>query len=711
MLVSSSPSRAADAAVVRLPQWLVQRGAAAQRCTQAISILTAITLGAAAMRAGAQVRAAAQQNSNASTAGEQAQAPLSPDVVEGVTVEPALVELSAGESKQFRAVVTGTGNFSSAVKWAAGGVEGGNATLGTITGAGLYVTPYPAPASVTITATSTAAPSKSSTAVVKLVATPPAAGPALTVNAGKATHPISPLIYGMNAWRLTDPHHQAPLVAEATRLPLDRWGGEGVTRYNYKLDISSAGEDWFFELVPNRNSKYPDQSQFNSQVEQDRATGAKTLATVPVMGWVAKTRTHAASFSVAKYGPQQKTDPYWHDFGNGVRPDGTEIVNNDPNDTSMPVDAAWTADWVKYLVGRFGDAAHGGVAIYSLDNEPTWWNKIHRDVHPLPFTYEEVTENGLKVAQAVKAADPTAEVSGPVIDSWMSFFYSSKDLDSMKGHWMDPARAVDRRAHGNVPLIEYYLQAFKAAQDADPQHTRLLDYLDLHTYFAAKDAGLKPAGNSQQQKAVLNSTRVFWDPSYTDFRFRNPDNIMATMPPELIPRMMRWVAADYPGTKTAITEYNWGGAEHISGAVAESDILGIFGREGLDMAALWGPPNLDQPLLYAFKMFRNYDGKGGQFGDLSLAATSGDQGRLSIYAARRTADGRVTVMVINKTFGDLKAALTLENFKARGRAKVFQYSAADLGRIQQLPKAKVARGQLERVFPAMSITMVEIRGS
>ncbi len=53
--------------------------------------------------------------------------------------------------------------------------------------------------------------------------------------------------------------------------------------------------------------------------------------------------------------------------------------------------------------------------------------------------------------------------------------------------------------------------------------------------------------------------------------------------------MMRdWVAKDYPGTKLAITEYNWGGQEHINGAVAQADILGIFGREGLDIGTLLG---------------------------------------------------------------------------------------------------------------------------
>jgi hypothetical protein len=394
------------------------------------------------------------------------------------------------------------------------------------------------------------------------------------------------------------------------------------------------------------------------------------------------------------------------------------VTGNDPSDTSMPVDESWTAEWVKYLVSRFGNAAAGGVGIYELDNEPTWWDKTHRDVHPLPFTYDEVTEKGLKVAKAIKTADPTAEVSGPVIDYWLTYFYSKQDLKSIQQHgWNVATGATDRKAHGNVPLIEYYLRAFKAAQDADPKHTRLLDYVDIHTYFAAGDAMLKPAGNSRQQRAVIESTRVFWDPTYTNYLFRNPDNFMLAAAPEVIPRMKRWVAANYPGTKTAITEYNWGGQEHISGAVAQADILGIFGREGLDLGALWQPPELDSPSMFAFKIYRNYDDAGGAFGDESVAATSADQGKLAVYAARREADRVLTVVVINKTFGDLKADLPVEHFKAKGRAKVYQYSGADLKGIRALPAVKAEWGKKsrtsvvrEQVFPAMSITMFVIAG-
>ena len=670
--------------------------------------ITATLLCAAALALSAQENAAAKPSPPAQVAG----------VITAVKIEPSQVTLAPGESKQFLATVAGNGAFNSAVKWSVNDVDGGNAALGTISSSGLYVTPYPTPATVTLKATSAADPTRSTNATITFAAPPVAVGPTLDVDVTAPSHPISPLIYGMNSWRLSDPKHEAPKVAEEVRLPLDRWGGDGYTLYNYKLDTTDLGDDWFFEIAPNANTKYPDESEFNSQVIGDRAAGARSLLSVPVIGWVAKSRTRGSSYSVAKYGPQQKADPNWPNFGNGIKLDGTKIAN-DPNDICMPIDETWTADWVKYLVGRFGNAANGGVAIYALDNEPTWWDKMHRDVHPLPFSYDEITEKGLKVAEAIKVADPTAEVSGPVIDFWITYFYSQKDIEWFQEHWPNiTGLPPDRVAHGNVPLIDYYLRAFKAAQDADPQHTRFLDYLDLHTYFATEGAMLKPAGTSDQQRAVIDSTRVLWDPTYTDPRFRNPENYGEMLAPQMIPRMRRWVAADYPGTKTAITEYNWGAPEHISGAVAQADILGIFGREGLDLGALWGPPDLNQPLMFAFKIFRNYDDNGAGFGDESLQAASANQGKLAIYAARRATDHIVTVVVINKTFGGLNADVQIAHFKSKGKARVYRYSGADLTAIDSLPdvkasksgngdKASVVKGQL---FPAMSITLYEVHG-
>jgi hypothetical protein len=67
-------------------------------------------------------------------------------------------------------------------------------------------------------------------------------------------------------------------------------------------------------------------------------------------------------------------------------------------------------------------------------------------------------------------------------------------------------------------------------------------------------------------------------------------------------------------------EYSWGATISIGGATAQADVLGIFGREGLDLATRWVVPDTATPTFKAFQMYRNYDGNRSTFGDVSVAA-------------------------------------------------------------------------------------------
>jgi hypothetical protein len=115
----------------------------------------------------------------------------------------------------------------------------------------------------------------------------------------------------------------------------------------------------------------------------------------------------------------------------------------------------------------------------------------------------------------------------------------------------------------------------------------------------------------------------------------------------------------------------------------------------------------------AFAMYRNYDGAKSTFGDTALASTSANQGQLSVYGALRSSDGKVTVMVINKTYGDLTATLSLPNLTSTGPAQAYLYSNANLSAIVPQPAiplgAPVAGGTiLNTTFPAQSITLLVI---
>lgn len=692
--------------------------------------------------------------------------------ITGVTVTPNPATATIGTTQQFTATVSGTGAYNTNVTWSVTGPSGWTGSVGSISSSGLYETPYPAPATVTVGATAVGNTSVSGSTTVTLAAPATTAGPALTVDAGDPLHAISPLIYGMNAYALTN------VDLAQGNVPVARWGGDNTSRYNYQTNTSNSASDYYFLNGQGAGGMIGGGS-FTSFISSVHGEGTEALGTVPVLGWVTNSSTTACSFTAASYPGQQS---YVGNCGNGVYNEGsggctnsagcdiygnatvaaiTSISEPPPANSAATLPAAsaatttwaqdtWSGGWVNQILGFYGQAnpATGtgkGVNIWDLDNEPAWWDAVHRDVHPNPSTYDEVTYGGIGTALAIKTIDPTALVSGPIIDYWWNYFYSKQDIENGWSHgpcyqpWDDP---TDREAHGGVPMIEYYLQQFASAQTT--YGMRLLDYVDIHGYYAAtyngSSVGLTTAGDTAEQEARLNSTRVLWDPTYTDPNEPQPNystdpnyTTSCSVPlqaPELIPMLKSWVAKDYPGTKTAIDEYNWGGLESMNGALAQADVLGIFGQYGLDLGALWGPPDSTQtPGLMAFAIYRNYDGKDSTFGDTALPSCSGTaasacdatgtnaaaQNQLAVYGAVRSSDNAVTVVVINKTYGALTSTLSLENVTASGPAQVFQYSDGNLSAIVAEPSVTVTpplgggtTSTISYTFPGASVTLFVI---
>jgi hypothetical protein len=202
------------------------------------------------------------------------------------------------------------------------------------------------------------------------------------------------------------------------------------------------------------------------------------------------------------------------------------------------------------------------------------------------------------------------------------------------------------------------------------------------------------------QQLRNRSTRALWDPGYVD------ESWIGTAV-QLIPRLKGWVAASYPGTKTGITEYNWGAEGHINGATTLADILGIFGREGLDLATYWTTPAATSPTYKAIKLYRNYDGQGASFGDTSVSAVVPNPDLLSVFAAQRTAGGALTIMAINKDLSSSPAVnLQLANFAARSPAQVWQLTSSNA--ITRLADAAVSGFTLAVTLPSQSITLFVI---
>jgi len=524
----------------------------------------------------------------------------------------------------------------------------------------------------------------------------------LSVNAQANRHPISDLIYGMHA--VADES-----FAQEIGLPIRRWGGNNTTRYNWQIGATNHASDWYFH---NNNTYDPvtmAAQNADQWVQRNQRTGTRSLITIPMIGYVAKDGNQATcAFPVSKYPGQDDVDDEdgFPNCGNGLK-NGVPI-QADPSDTSIPANASFIQQWITHL--QQNAATNGPVEFYGLDNEPDIWFDTHRDVFPTGWKYDEFRDRTYTYAAAIKATDPNAKLLGPVVNGWTYYWYGA--WDGQREDWTTPD---DRNAHGGTPFVAWYLQQMKAYEEQNG--VRLLDYLDLHYYPQNRDneaaISLAPAGDAATQARRLRSTRSLWDPTYGD------ESWIADAGPEegiiqLLPRMKAWVTENYPGTKLAISEYNWGGLESLNGALAQADVLGIFGREGLDLATMFDPAQGDplqttfpsSPGAFAFRLYRNYDGQGGRFGDTSVQASSSDQGKLSIYAAQRGADNALTLMIINKSGTALSAAATLAGFTPGATAHVFRYAQSDLTQIVRLADQPLSASGFTATFPANSITLL-----
>ena len=509
------------------------------------------------------------------------------------------------------------------------------------------------------------------------------AGPASQFAPPAAPRAVPDYIYGINA--------QA-FVATDTKWGMIRQGGDDDSAYNWTNDYSNTGADFcYYQGVSTKNGnlagRYTDPT--GDTLPATLAKGEAFLVTVPIMDYVAAAYDRNTGWDTAANAgdacpgadPQcsnrsgqlsanvvdkNQGDP---NFGATLKfafaNDGTTTPSGSPAfiPNTMSKGSAFCScatgttscagctvgknpvaqdEFVNFLKVNYQGA--GAPVFFDLDNEPNYWIGTHPELYPNDCSngsvpWDDVVSRNVKAATAIKKVWGSAKVFGPVV---------SGDGMAYGGDYNSPYFVA-----GTEEFSDYYLSKMAAASVAAGEP--LIDSFDVHYYTVGKS-----------DAECLESPRLFWDPDATDISAAETNSLdfdygdhsywdMYWYPRQTIPRLQRKMAAAYGGQSTAppglsFSEYNPGCETAISGGVAEADVLGIFGREGVFAASAWPlQSGTGSYLVAAYALYRNYDGNGSMVGDTAVRATTSDSKNTSVYAfTHSTEAGAAEIVAINK---------------------------------------------------------------
>lgn len=475
----------------------------------------------------------------------------------------------------------------------------------------------------------------------------------ITINTQADRKAISPYIYGVNAELM-----YTNVSAKAIRA-----GGNRYSAYNWETNASNAGSDWHHSsdghLVRDLSDdmkEVPGATALNLAQVCKEKNHAYPLMTLQMAGYVAADMNGDVGES------QTAPSNRWNEIRYAKGSDFS--LKPDLDDGVVYMD-----EFVNYLVKKLGDSASkNGIKGYSLDNEPALWHNTHARVHPDKVTCREIVERSVELAGAVKNVDPNAEIFGPAL-------YGFNAYTTLQGapDWGEISSSNDYRW-----FIDYYLDEMKKAEEETG--VRLFDVLDVHFYTEAKgECGERSCNHYDREGCVLarlNSIRTLWDESYREDSWIASSSSGQKFIP-ILPSINESIEKYHPGTKLAITEYNFHGGDDICGTIVEADALGVFAQNGVYFATLFSGSDNVAFTLAAIDLYTNYDGKGNGFGDTLVSCASDDIDRSTAYASIfGESSDVVTLVVTNKSFNDNTIAnITLDGGAEYGYVKAYTIDA------------------------------------
>lgn len=526
--------------------------------------------------------------------------------------------------------------------------------------------------------------------------TPPASQVNFAIDSTQDVRPISRFIYGMNGWTA---------VGRPANLTLSRSGGNRMTAYNWETNASNAGSDYYNENDSFLGGGNTPNGAVAPGIVAARNAGAGIVVTMPTIGHVSADKSSADKEDV------NVTPDYINVRFHQSKPRKGAAFTLTPDTTDKFV---YQDEYINFLDKTYPGAfaAADNPIMINLDNEVDLWAFTHARLRgdatsPVAtqagnkITYAEVVQLSTDYASAAKDVNPAVQILGPVNYGW--------------GGYTDLQGAPDAMGRD---FLDFYLQQMAAAGATAGR--RLLDVLDVHWYPEARGACVSnpmdgcrisdAAGVSESAvvAARKQAPRSLWDPAYTETSWITQFSTLG--PIRLLPRLKDKIAANYPGTKLAITEYNYGGSNDISGAIAQADVLGIFGREGLYAATLWPLESNNDFIHGGFEIFRNYDGANGSFGDTSIRASNSDIVNASVYASVSAGNaGRMVIVAINKSDSTQTAGIAVTHTTQFHTAQVYELTS-----VNSVPQRKTdinitLTNAFQYSMPANSVTTLVLQ--
>lgn len=505
----------------------------------------------------------------------------------------------------------------------------------------------------------------------------------VTVDLNGPRKSISPYIYGIN-----DAGYLDDVTATAVRQ-----GGNRFSGYNWENNYSNAGSDWQHSSDTYLTTGYDAAlAQTPAACAQHLSADAAAndvnykIATIQMAGYVSADGNGAVSEAEAAPSARWKEVKAVKGSAFSMTPDLTD-------------DYVYMDEYVNYIVNTLGDSTTStGIQAYNLDNEPSLWNSTHARMHAEQTTCEEIVAKSAEYAAAVKSVDPNAEVFGLALFGVGAYttFVNAPDWTSTYSSQYDW-------------FVSYYLD--KMQEEEEKAGKRLIDAIDLHYY--SEDTGTCRVTNCTDNThtdcvaARVQAPRSLYDATYIENSWIG-QWCQAYLP--ILPTVQDSIEEYYPGTKLAMTEYNFGGGDHVSGAIAQADALGAFASNNVYVATLWPLTSNIEYQLSAIDLYTNYDGKGAAFGDTLVTSSTSDISKATSYASIDGSDAsKVTMVLTNKSLTETQnAAITLTSDADYSSAAVYGITG-DSSNIQLLQAVNdIENNTFTISVPALSVVQIEI---